>query len=104
MIAACIFTGACFFIWLSGGVLICCFVNFLCATCRDDEFDLDLEEIMVMEAIWLSIQVNFHGIGLIIRHPVCDKRSSLVWVVGGRILTYMCAALPSFFFFGQALP
>jgi hypothetical protein len=24
---------------------------------RDDEFDLDLEDIMVMEAIWLSIQV-----------------------------------------------
>lgn len=27
------------------------------AKCRDDEFDLDLEDIMVMEAIWLSIQV-----------------------------------------------
>ncbi|KAH9611608.1 hypothetical protein KSS87_007791 [Heliosperma pusillum] len=26
--------------------------------CRDDEFDLDLEDIMVMEAIWLSIQEN----------------------------------------------
>lgn len=26
--------------------------------CRDDEFDVDLEDIMVMEAIWLSIQVN----------------------------------------------
>ncbi|XP_042478393.1 E3 ubiquitin-protein ligase DA2L isoform X2 [Macadamia integrifolia] len=25
---------------------------------REDEFDLDLEDIMVMEAIWLSIQVN----------------------------------------------
>ncbi|KAL6999751.1 hypothetical protein U1Q18_000909 [Sarracenia purpurea var. burkii] len=25
---------------------------------RDDEFDLDLEDIMVMEAIWLSIQEN----------------------------------------------
>lgn len=25
--------------------------------CRDDNFDLDLEDIMVMEAIWLSIQV-----------------------------------------------
>lgn len=30
-----------------------------CEICRDDEFDLDLEEIMVMEAIWLSIQVAF---------------------------------------------
>jgi len=29
--------------------------------CRDDEFDVDLEDIMVMEAIWLSIQVTtFH--------------------------------------------
>jgi hypothetical protein len=27
---------------------------------RDDEFDLDLEDIMVMEAIWLSIQVFSH--------------------------------------------
>ena len=27
---------------------------------RDDEFDLDLEDIMVMEAIWLSIQVFGH--------------------------------------------
>lgn len=27
-------------------------------TNRDDEFDLDLEDIMVMEAIWLSIQEN----------------------------------------------
>ena len=26
---------------------------------RDGEFDLDLEDIMVMEAIWLSIQVTF---------------------------------------------
>lgn len=26
--------------------------------CREDEFDLDLEDIMVIEAIWLSIQVN----------------------------------------------
>jgi hypothetical protein len=26
--------------------------------CRDDEFDVDLEDIMVMEAIWLSIQVK----------------------------------------------
>jgi len=26
--------------------------------CRDDEFDVDLEDIMVMEAIWLSIQVR----------------------------------------------
>ncbi|OMO92640.1 hypothetical protein COLO4_17417 [Corchorus olitorius] len=26
--------------------------------CRDDEFDIDLEEIMVMEAIWQSIQEN----------------------------------------------
>lgn len=25
---------------------------------RDDEFDVDLEDIMVMEAIWLSIQVK----------------------------------------------
>jgi hypothetical protein len=27
---------------------------------RDEEFDLDLEDIMVMEAIWLSIQVFSH--------------------------------------------
>uniref|UniRef100_A0A151UG04 Uncharacterized protein n=1 Tax=Cajanus cajan TaxID=3821 RepID=A0A151UG04_CAJCA len=27
-------------------------------TNRDDEFDVDLEDIMVMEAIWLSIQEN----------------------------------------------
>ncbi|KAI9073879.1 hypothetical protein K1719_044151 [Acacia pycnantha] len=27
-------------------------------TIRDDEFDIDLEDIMVMEAIWLSIQEN----------------------------------------------
>ena len=27
--------------------------------CRDDEFDIDLEEIMIMEAIWQSIQVYF---------------------------------------------
>ncbi|MBA0809270.1 hypothetical protein Gohar_024939 [Gossypium harknessii] len=29
-----------------------------CLNCRDDEFDVDLEEIMVMEAIWQSIQEN----------------------------------------------
>lgn len=33
--------------------------NILHSKCRDDEFDLDLEDIMVMEAIWLSIQVIF---------------------------------------------
>jgi hypothetical protein len=27
---------------------------------RDDEFDLDLEDIMVMEAIWISLQVSSH--------------------------------------------
>ncbi|KAJ6895014.1 hypothetical protein NC652_028686 [Populus alba x Populus x berolinensis] len=27
---------------------------------RDDEFDLDLEDIMVMEAIWLSIQFSLY--------------------------------------------
>jgi hypothetical protein len=30
----------------------------LCGYLRDDEFDFDLEDIMVMEAIWLSIQVS----------------------------------------------
>lgn len=25
---------------------------------REDEFDVDLEDLMVMEAIWLSIQVK----------------------------------------------
>lgn len=39
------------FFWLEANELP--FRNF-----RDDEFDLDLEDIMVMEAIWLSIQVN----------------------------------------------
>ncbi|XP_044474048.1 E3 ubiquitin-protein ligase DA2-like [Mangifera indica] len=38
---------------------------------RDDEFDLDLEDIMVMEAIWLSIQENGRQ-----RHPVYNGASS----------------------------
>ncbi|KAK7401703.1 hypothetical protein VNO78_13387 [Psophocarpus tetragonolobus] len=32
--------------------------NAITRTNRDDEFDVDLEDIMVMEAIWLSIQEN----------------------------------------------
>ncbi|KAK8469363.1 hypothetical protein PHAVU_005G060550 [Phaseolus vulgaris] len=32
--------------------------NAMSRTNRDDEFDVDLEDIMVMEAIWLSIQEN----------------------------------------------
>lgn len=43
------------FFWLEANELP--FRNF-----RDDEFDLDLEDIMVMEAIWLSIQVNSSNI------------------------------------------
>ena len=31
--------------------------------CRDDEFDFDLEDIMVMEAIWQSIQVCIFASG-----------------------------------------
>lgn len=30
----------------------------VCCECRDDEFDLDPENIMLMEAIWLSFQVR----------------------------------------------
>jgi hypothetical protein len=33
-------------------------LNVYVVNCRDDEFDVDLEDIMVMEAIWLSIQVK----------------------------------------------
>ncbi|MBA0752266.1 hypothetical protein Gogos_001118 [Gossypium gossypioides] len=29
-----------------------------CLNCRDEDFDIDLEEIMVMEAVWQSIQEN----------------------------------------------
>ncbi|KAG6535826.1 hypothetical protein ZIOFF_000855 [Zingiber officinale] len=30
--------------------------HFITLKCRDDNFDLDLEDIMIMEAIWLSVQ------------------------------------------------
>lgn len=39
--------------------ILMAFITNLVTKCRGDEFDLDLEEIMVMEAIWLSIQVKF---------------------------------------------
>lgn len=38
-------------------LLYCFYTDF---ECREGEFDLDLEDIMVMEAIWLSIQVLLH--------------------------------------------
>jgi len=34
-----------------------------CGYVREDEFDIDLEDIMVMEAIWLSIQVRSSSTG-----------------------------------------
>lgn len=32
-------------------------ITYILTKCSEDEFDLDLEEIMVMEAIWQSIKV-----------------------------------------------
>lgn len=42
---------------LSESISVLCYSDFLFLN-REDEFDLDLEDIMIMEAIWLSIQVN----------------------------------------------
>lgn len=50
------------------------FVNF---ECREDEFDLDLEDIMVMEAIWLSIQVGYFSLQLICKYAkLCGQNSA----------------------------
>jgi hypothetical protein len=38
--------------------MYCILLKVYVVNCRDDEFDVDLEDIMVMEAIWLSIQVK----------------------------------------------
>ncbi|KAL6975539.1 hypothetical protein U1Q18_024335 [Sarracenia purpurea var. burkii] len=52
---------------------------------RDDEFDLDLEDIMVMEAIWLSIQENGRQ-----RNPTyVDSVSSEQYITEDRCVTPM---------------
>lgn len=43
----------------SKSIFIMAFVINLVTKCREGEFELDLEDIMIMEAIWLSIQVMF---------------------------------------------
>jgi hypothetical protein len=43
---------------------------------RDDEFDLDLEDIMVMEAIWISLQVSSHLLS-----DECSMESSIFWKI-----------------------
>ncbi|EEF32246.1 ubiquitin-protein ligase, putative [Ricinus communis] len=54
---------------------------------RDDEFDLDLEDIMVMEAIWLSIQENGRQ-----KNPIyTDAASSENYAVQGH---YALQAMP----------
>uniref|UniRef100_A0A5B7ARE2 Putative RING-type E3 ubiquitin ligase n=1 Tax=Davidia involucrata TaxID=16924 RepID=A0A5B7ARE2_DAVIN len=54
---------------------------------RDDEFDLDLEDIMVMEAIWLSIQENGRH-----RNPAyVDAASSEQYITEDRCVS---AAMP----------
>ncbi|KAI5605193.1 hypothetical protein BDE02_01G335100 [Populus trichocarpa] len=50
---------------------------------RDDEFDLDLEDIMVMEAIWLSIQENGRQ-----KNPLCgDAAPPAQYTMEARYVT-----------------
>ncbi|XP_061355560.1 E3 ubiquitin-protein ligase DA2L-like [Gastrolobium bilobum] len=51
-------------------------------TNRDDEFDVDLEDIMVMEAIWLSIQENGRQ-----RSLSCADAASGHYVADGRYVS-----------------
>ncbi|KAJ0103447.1 hypothetical protein Patl1_05041 [Pistacia atlantica] len=55
---------------------------------RDDEFDLDLEDIMVMEAIWLSIQENGRQ-----RHPAYDAAPSDQYVTEDRYVSSTVAPM-----------
>ncbi|KAJ9130095.1 hypothetical protein P3X46_035018 [Hevea brasiliensis] len=56
---------------------------------RDDEFDLDLEDIMVMEAIWLSIQENGRQ-----KNPVyIDATSSENYAVEGHYASQAMATV-----------
>ncbi|XVF79286.1 hypothetical protein PTKIN_Ptkin14bG0209400 [Pterospermum kingtungense] len=50
---------------------------------RDDEFDIDLEEIMVMEAIWQSIQENSRQRN----SSYVDAASSIQYVSGDRYIS-----------------
>ncbi|XP_031268861.1 E3 ubiquitin-protein ligase DA2-like isoform X2 [Pistacia vera] len=58
---------------------------------RDDEFDLDLEDIMVMEAIWLSIQENGRQ-----RHPAYDAAPSDQYVTEDRYVSSTVAPMAGF--------
>ncbi|MBA0783703.1 hypothetical protein Gotri_001374 [Gossypium trilobum] len=49
-----------------------------CLNCRDEDFDIDLEEIMVMEAVWQSIQENSRQRNL----NYVDAASSVHYVSG----------------------
>nr|XP_023905332.1 uncharacterized protein LOC112017100 [Quercus suber] len=59
-------------------------------TNRDDEFDLDLEDIMVMEAIWLSIQENSRH-----RNPVYGDAPSEQYATDRYVLPAMTTAAGS---------
>jgi len=43
-----------------------------CGYVREDEFDIGLEDIMVMEAIWLSIQVSSSSCGPLLWSSTCS--------------------------------
>ncbi|KAE9457993.1 hypothetical protein C3L33_10103, partial [Rhododendron williamsianum] len=60
------------------------------AESQDDEFDLDLEDIMVMEAIWLSIQEKGR-----IRNPNYDDSATSEHYVTGDQLVSQALPLPA---------